>query len=192
MAGLAEAASDTGLDASSVAGLEAFLDRPLPSNEQRVEDIFRQRFSRTPPGKCDTRFSAGDVPVLYTSLTRQTAQAEVQSYLIVDGKNFGTPLKYWICSVELSGPCTDLTASASAFPLLISTDKATAYPWCQNLARDLQAEGCQLFQTLSARMATGININALSEQVIVGPVSIHERVEFHIDDMGKIEMLSVG
>ena len=130
-----------GLEARAEAELrEALASVPgAASAEELCEAVFRpkRRLRRR------TRYSDGSFPVFYSSLERETAEAEIKHWLPT---LLGTPEKrrtayYLSLACTFSGREKDLRAKASEWPDLVHE---TDYTFCNRLgaeARELELDG---------------------------------------------------
>ena len=122
-----------GLDDSRLQEAIEFLDARRDGFDS---DAFLDRFFSKiyPTSQRQTRFSDGSIPVYYSALEPETAQAEVKHWILKDVDQYPVDrLYYRLFQCMFSGEVVDTLERVVDFPWLIAND---GYDQCNQIARD--------------------------------------------------------
>ena len=141
-----------GLDDSRLQEAIEFLDARRDGFDS---DAFLDRFFSKiyPTSQRQTRFSDGSIPVYYSALEPETAQAEVKHWILKDVDQYPVDrLYYRLFQCMFSGEVVDTLERVVDFPWLIAND---GYDQCNQIARDAIRLRLDGLLTRSARRQEG-------------------------------------
>lgn len=121
------------------------------------------------------RYSDGSFPVFYSALEPETAQREAFYWYGELAIGDGTKPRTWYydhLQCRFAGLIKDLRGKKDEWPLMISSDRETAYPFCNRLGVEAVAEDLHGLYAPSARRDGGTCMpvfrrSALSDPMIV-------------------------
>ncbi|MBT9456878.1 MAG: RES family NAD+ phosphorylase [Burkholderiaceae bacterium] len=152
---------EMGLDPSdAVAVIESLGDLDV-TPDAHIAWVFRKDRQNQGP----SRFSDGSVPVLYTALEIETAQAEMAHYHLPMTPSGPVYLRSY--RVAFEGTYKSLIELRTTHLFLTAERETGAYVECQGLARAAVAAGLDALEVPSARHATGRCFPIFSQQSVV-------------------------
>jgi len=134
--------------------------------EELIKGPFSPKLSYVPP---QTRFSDGNLRVLYTALERETAKAEIWHRHVkpmLEGGNRRRTLYFRFAACDFSGSVKDLRPNLQDWPFLTSDD---GYNRCNVLAQEASSTGLAGILTWSARIRNGTNLPVFKEVALSNP-----------------------
>ena len=156
---------DLELDSQGRGELLALLARggDTPDLDELLDAPFRPKRKTFP-----SRFSDGSLPVLYTSLEAETAEAEIAHWL---PSRIGTPrtprvAHYSLFSCTFDGVEIDLRPKVADWPDLVHESD---YSFCNRVGAEARRRGVDGLVTRSVRRNDGSNVPVFSRSAVGGP-----------------------
>jgi RES domain len=128
---------------------------------QNVDDLLDEPFRRralSKVRKARTRYSDGSYNIFYSALESHTTREEIIFWygrIAVGSGNKPRTFYYEHITCLFSGDMKDLRGKVDEWPLLISRDCESAYPFCNRIGAAAISEGLHALYVPSARMPGG-------------------------------------
>lgn len=168
---------EMGVDPSDLDASRRYFGALAVSLDSHLDFIFTKHGQL---GRSRTRFTDGSIPVLYTAMASETAQAEMLHWLPKDGAEF----VFQLIAIDFCGRYKNLLQLEVMPAHLTGEPEDGAYEACLAVTLAATSERLDAFQTPSARHLSGICFPILTR------VSVHllrpiGRISFRRDAVGQ-------